>query len=87
MFLNISFSLNSFQITPHVSIIYLKHYDVKKLKTCDISTILTQKHEKVNINYVSCYSYYCGWTHYFWLANYDGSPIEKMQRVEQRWIK
>jgi len=32
MFLNISLSLDSFQIIPHVFIIYLKHYYVNTLK-------------------------------------------------------
>ncbi len=43
MFLNISLSLDSFQIIPHVFIIYLKHYYVNTLK----------KNYNTNINFTN----------------------------------
>jgi len=50
--LNILFSLNSLQIIPRVSIIYLKHCYVNTLKTfTTLIQVLTLKHEKPNIDY------------------------------------
>jgi len=47
MFLKTLSSLNSFQIIPHVSIIYLKHYYVNTLKKfTTLLLFLTLKHEK-----------------------------------------
>jgi hypothetical protein len=46
MLLNISYSLYSFQIVPHIFRIYYKHFYVKALKTCNIGIVLTLKDEK-----------------------------------------
>jgi hypothetical protein len=43
MLLNISYSLYSFQIVPHIFRIYYKHFYVKALKTCNIGIVFDTK--------------------------------------------
>jgi hypothetical protein len=57
-FLKTLFSLNSFQIIPHVSVIYLKHCYVNTLKNITtLIQVLTLKHKMPNIDYT-----FIGWT-------------------------
>lgn len=63
MFLSILSSLNSFKITPYVFIIHYKHFHINKLKIVALVQILTQKHEKINIDFMSCGSCWSECTH------------------------
>jgi len=55
--------LNSFQIIPHVFVIYYKCCHVNTLKSCNISTIFDAKTRNQNIGYILCDTCYCDYMH------------------------